>query len=112
MLEIFAIIHSRIHFALNDRVLAEVIHLRQQGRMKLGDEILAATALVNQVPRVKCNEAHFKPIHALDWMNPFTLGHGPLCMPWGGYFPLVTNRARTDSQRCPKSREVFHKLVA
>lgn len=59
--------------ALDDEVIERAIQLRQQKKMKLGDAIIAATALEYDIPLVTRNEADFKHIAGLDLRNPFAL---------------------------------------
>ena len=58
-------------YALDDDVVERAINLRQQKKMKLGDAIIAATALEYDIPLVTRNESDFKHIAGLDLRNPF-----------------------------------------
>ena len=60
-----------IAYPLDDEVIERAVALRQQKRMKLGDAIIAATALEYDLPLVTRNEADFKHIAGLDLRNPF-----------------------------------------
>ena len=53
-------------------VIQQAIKLRQQKKMKLGDAIIAATALEYEIPLITRNEDDFKHIDGLDLRNPFT----------------------------------------
>ncbi len=64
-------IHTSPIYALDDEVIEQAIHLRQQKKMKLGDAVIAATALEYNIPLVTRNEADFKHIGGLDLRNPF-----------------------------------------
>jgi toxin FitB len=57
---------------LDDDIAQRAVRLRQQKAMKLGDAIIAATALEYAVPLVTRNEADFKHIAGLVLINPFT----------------------------------------
>ena len=52
-------------------MIEQAIHLRQQKKMKLGDAIIAATAVAYGIPLVTRNEDDFKYIAGLDLRNPF-----------------------------------------
>jgi hypothetical protein len=67
-------IRSSPIYALDDEVIGQAIHLRQQKKMKLGDAIIAATALAYGMPLVTRNEDDFKHITGLDLRNPFSIG--------------------------------------
>lgn len=56
---------------VNDAVAEAAILLRQARRMKLGDALIAATALLYEVPLVTRNEHDFKHITGLRLINPF-----------------------------------------
>lgn len=66
-------IHTSPVYALDDEVIEQAIHLRQQKNMKLGDAIIAATAVVYDIPLVTRNEDDFKHIPHLDLRNPFVI---------------------------------------
>ena len=57
--------------ALDDDIAQRAIGLRQQRRMKLGDAIIAATALEYEVPLVTRNVGDFKHITGLRIIDPF-----------------------------------------
>lgn len=60
-------------YALDDEVIEQAIQLRQQKKMKLGDAIIAATAIAYNIPLVTRNEDDFKHIPGLDLRNPFAI---------------------------------------
>ena len=60
-------------YALDDEVIAQAIQFRQQKKMKLGDAIIAATAVAYGIPLVTRNEDDFKHIPGLDLRNPFEI---------------------------------------
>ncbi len=57
---------------LDDDIATRAIALRQQKSMKLGDAVIAATALEYAVPLITRNEADFKHISGLILINPHT----------------------------------------
>ena len=56
---------------LDDDVVQRAVALRQRKAMKLGDAIIAATALEYEVPLITRNVGDFKHIEGLDLRNPF-----------------------------------------
>jgi len=60
-----------LSYALDDEVVESAVRLRQQKSMKLGDSIIAATALELGVPLVTRNVDDFKHILGLQIINPF-----------------------------------------
>lgn len=58
-------------YPFDDEVLERAVHLRQRKKMKLGDAIIAATALEYGLPLVTRNTDDFKHIAGLDLRNPF-----------------------------------------
>ncbi len=60
-------------YVLDDEVIEQAIRLRQQKKMKLGDAIIAATAVAYNIPLVTRNEDDFKHIPGLDLRNPFAI---------------------------------------
>ena len=57
--------------ALEDAVVGWAISLRQERKMGLADAIIAATALVHQLPLVTRNVDDFKHVAGLEIVNPF-----------------------------------------
>jgi toxin FitB len=57
---------------LDDLVAARAIALRQERKMGLADAIIAATALVHQMPLVTRNIIDFKQVPGLQLIDPFT----------------------------------------
>ena len=56
---------------LDELVAARVIALRQERKMALADAIIAATALVHEMPLVTRNIADFKHVARLKLIDPF-----------------------------------------
>ena len=56
---------------VSDAVAEAAILLRQARRMKLGDALIAATALLYELPPVTRNEHDFRHITGLRLINPF-----------------------------------------
>lgn len=56
---------------VDDAVAEAAILLRRVRRMKLGDALIAATALLYDLPLVTRNEADFKHVTGLRVVNPF-----------------------------------------
>jgi predicted nucleic acid-binding protein len=56
---------------VTDSIIDRAIRLRQQRRMKLGDSLIAATALDFYHPLVTRNTADFAWISGLKLINPF-----------------------------------------
>lgn len=56
---------------VNDAVAAAAILLRRIRKMKLGDALIAATALLYDLPLVTRNEGDFKHVSGLRLINPF-----------------------------------------
>ena len=57
--------------AVTEPILRQAASLRRERRMKLGDSIIAATALVNGEELVTRNVDDFKHITGLQIVNPF-----------------------------------------
>ena len=56
---------------LETAVIKKSIELKQSKKMSLGDSIIAATALVHQLPLITRNSEDFKHIPDLQLLNPF-----------------------------------------
>ena len=59
--------------SLDDAVSALAIALRRERRMDLADAIIAATAIVHNLPLVTRNEEDFQHVPDLRVINPFSL---------------------------------------
>jgi hypothetical protein len=64
------IVASLTVLPLDEMVIKRAITLRQKRKMSLGDTIIAATALVFDLPLVTCNYDDFKHIANLHIINP------------------------------------------
>jgi predicted nucleic acid-binding protein len=61
-------------YPLDDHVTAKTIYLRRiYKKLKLGDAIIAATALANNFTIVTRNTADFKNIEGIEVLNPYDL---------------------------------------
>ena len=58
--------------SLDDAVSARAIALRRERRMDLADAIIAATAIVHNLPLVTRNEEDFQHVPGLRVINPFS----------------------------------------
>jgi predicted nucleic acid-binding protein len=58
---------------LDSAIAEKAIELKQHKKMSIGDAIIAATALVHDVPLVTRNIDDFKHIKNLKLINPFKL---------------------------------------
>ena len=58
---------------LTEEIIAEAIRLRQLKRLKLGDVIIAATALTHRLPLVTRNTTDFTGIPGLRLLDPLAL---------------------------------------
>ncbi len=56
---------------MDEAVADAAIALRRARKMKLGDALIAATALLYNLPLVTRNEADFRHITSLQIINPF-----------------------------------------
>ncbi len=66
------LVASTMEIVLEADIISQAILPRQQKAMKLGDAIIAATALVYHLPLVTRNEDDFSHIADLDLRNPFS----------------------------------------
>jgi len=58
--------------SVSQPVLEQAVALRQQRRMSLGDSIIAATAILNDLTLVTANVTDFHWIDNIKLMNPLT----------------------------------------
>ncbi|MDO8367958.1 MAG: type II toxin-antitoxin system VapC family toxin [Saprospiraceae bacterium] len=59
--------------SLSDAIADQAIEIRKLHKIKLGDTLIAATALVNDLTLLTRNDADFKSIAGLKLVNPFVL---------------------------------------
>jgi len=71
--ELSAIVASITELALDEDIIQQAVALRRQKSMKLGDAIIAATALICDLPLITRNVDDFKHITGLDLRNPFDM---------------------------------------
>lgn len=64
------IISSCIELSLDEPVIQQTILLRQQHRIKLPDAIIAATALVHNLPLLTRNTSDFSALVGLQVLDP------------------------------------------
>jgi Predicted nucleic acid-binding protein, contains PIN domain len=57
-------------FAINEPIIEWAIQLRQQRNIGLGDAVIAATALLHQLPLVTHNTSDFRWIPSLELIDP------------------------------------------
>ena len=65
------VIASMVELELNEALISKAILLRQEKRMSLADAMIAATAIVYDLPLVTRNVDDFKHIAGLRLVNPF-----------------------------------------
>lgn len=58
---------------VDSEIIKKAIELRQQKKMSLGDAIIAATAIAENLPLVTANTKDFQHIGQLDLIDPLTL---------------------------------------
>lgn len=63
---------SRV-LAINSKQIQKAVELRQNKSMSLGDSIIAATALKENLPLVTANTKDFRHIPALELIDPFRI---------------------------------------
>lgn len=64
-------VEDSVVLPLSDEVADQAIEIRKAHKIKLGDALIAATALVNGLTLLTRNEADFKNIAGLHVVNPF-----------------------------------------
>jgi len=57
-------------FLLTEPIVLKTIEIRKESKIKLPDAIIAATALVHQLPLVSRNTGDFKNVPGLVIINP------------------------------------------
>lgn len=57
-------------FLLTEPIVLKTIEIRKESKIKLPDAIIAATALVDQLPLVSLNTGDFKNVPGLVIINP------------------------------------------
>ena len=60
-------------YPLDDAITQKTIELRRIKKLKLGDAIIAATALVSNLSIITRNTSDFKDIDGLTCIDPYTL---------------------------------------
>lgn len=73
MKPLYAFMDWVVILPINEAVVDKTISLRQKYRIGLGDAIIAATALVNNLVLITRNIKDFEIIDALSLVNPFEL---------------------------------------
>lgn len=60
-------------FGLSDIIIEQTINLRRLYRIKIGDAVIAATAIVHDFTVVTNNERDFNKVKGLKILNPYNL---------------------------------------
>lgn len=60
-------------FQIQDKVIQKAIHLRQIKKISLGDFIIAATAIIENLPLVTTNIKDFQHIEELELIDPLVV---------------------------------------
>lgn len=60
-------------FLLDDKVAEKTVEIRKNYKLKLPDAIIAATAIINNLTLISRNDADFKKIQELKYINPFKI---------------------------------------
>jgi len=68
-----AFVNSATLLPINEAVVLKVIDIRQAKNVKLGDAMIAATALVNNLSVLTRNTSDFKNISGLTVIDPYNL---------------------------------------
>ncbi|MFT4092243.1 MAG: type II toxin-antitoxin system VapC family toxin [Niabella sp.] len=71
--ELKAFIDLAAVFDLSDAIVEKTIQIRKQHKTKLGDALIAATALVEGLTLVTRNEDDFKKIEGIEIINPWKM---------------------------------------
>jgi predicted nucleic acid-binding protein len=71
-IDLEAFIGASVVVPLSQQIVEEAIAVRRQHNRKLGDSIIAATALVENCELVTRNTSDFKGITGLNLWNPFS----------------------------------------
>lgn len=58
---------------IQQNIIDKAVSLRQLKSMSIGDAIIAATAIVYELPLVTANSKDFKHIEKLELINPLTI---------------------------------------
>lgn len=66
-------INIAILLPINENVILKVIDIRQAKKIKLGDAIIAATALIHNFDLLSRNTSDFKNIVGLTVINPYLI---------------------------------------
>jgi predicted nucleic acid-binding protein len=61
-------------FYVDDAIATKTIELRKKKKIKIGDAIIAATAIVLNLTLITRNIADFKNIENLRFLNPYDIG--------------------------------------
>jgi predicted nucleic acid-binding protein len=66
-------IADSIVLALSDTIAEKTIELRRLKKLKLGDAIIAATAMIHDMTLLTRNSADFNGLPGLEVVNPFEI---------------------------------------
>jgi predicted nucleic acid-binding protein len=66
-----SLVNAVVELPLDQRIAERAIELRRQKKRSLADAIIAATALVYEMPLVTRNERDFSHVGNLEIVNPF-----------------------------------------
>jgi len=68
-----AFLNTSFSFPLDDTVAATAIQLRKEKKLKLGDAIIAATALTHNLTLITRNTSDFSSLTTLQVFNPWEI---------------------------------------